>query len=71
MSGSKNQKFGRSKRAPTHAQQITRTAKNKRLRIEREAKRLATPKTMRVARGTARWNRRHTGNRPVRLAEAA
>lgn len=60
--GKKNRKYGRNSRSPSNANQVYRTAKNKRLRIEREARRVALalhyPKVLKVPRGTARARRR-------------
>lgn len=55
-SGKKNRKFGRNKKGNSNLGQAVRSAKNKRLRIEREAARPV--KALNVAHGTARAKRR-------------
>ncbi len=52
--GGNSAKIGRHNRAKSNAQQAYRTEKNKRKRSEKAAALAATPKKMRVPRGTAR-----------------
>lgn len=58
MAKGNQQKFGRAKRRPTHAGQQLRSARNKRLHVEKAARQAAATKSMKVARGTARAKRR-------------
>lgn len=58
MAGSKNKKYGRNKRSASCKQQVYRTEANKKKRITKEAKRQASPKKMKIPRGTMRKYKR-------------
>lgn len=58
MAAKKNRKYGRNKRSASCKQQIYRSEANKKRRIAKEAKRHATPKQMKVPRGTMRKYKR-------------
>lgn len=70
--GSKGQKIGRNKRAPSNAAQTMRSAKNKRLNIEREPLRqraiAARKAKKRIVRGAKRALRRQHMARKVSAA---
>lgn len=65
MASNKNRKYGRNKRSPSCKQQVYRTEANKKRRIAKEAKRQATPKEMKVPRGTMRKYKRNNIERTV------
>jgi len=66
--GGGSAKIGRNRRAASNTNQPLRTARNKRLRIEREARRQANPKRMKKARGGTRRVRRY-GMRQAKARE--
>lgn len=69
--GKKNRKFGRNKKGNSNLGQALRSAKNKRLRIERGAEKYYAPKILKKPHGTARAARRFGMGRKAVLNEGA